>query len=122
MTARRVMLIVDDSRMSRMMIRSFAKEADESLQFIEAAHGEEALGLDSDTQVDLVTVDHNMPGVDGIEVAEQLLQRYPAAHTALLTADTQDTVRRGAAAARIAFIAKPITEQKIVDFVRASSS
>lgn len=120
MTTSRVMLIVDDSRMSRMMIRSFAKEADERLQFIEVAHGEEALGLDTDTQVDIMTVDYNMPGMDGVEVAEQLQQRYPGVQAALLTANIQESIQRRAAAAQLEFIAKPITEQKIVSFVRAN--
>ncbi len=120
MTTSRVMLIVDDSRMSRMMIRSFACESGEELRFIEAAHGEEALALEAGTQVDLMTVDYNMPGMDGLTVAEQLQARFPAARAALLTANIQDAMQRRAEAAQLQFIPKPVTEQKIVEFVRAS--
>ena len=110
-------LIVDDSRLSRMMIRTFITRVHPDWTIIEASNGQEALEKTATLTVDIMTVDLNMPGIDGLTLATQFKDRYPAAHITLLTANIQDRVRHVAEAAGLGFITKPITEDNLLAFI-----
>ena len=110
-------LIVDDSRLSRMMIRTFITQAHPDWTIIEASNGQEALEKTVTLTVDVITVDLNMPGMDGLTLVTTFKDRYPAAHITLLTANIQDRVRHFAAAAGVGFITKPITEDNLLAFL-----
>jgi CheY-like chemotaxis protein len=107
-------LIVDDSRLSRMMIRAFITQAHPDWTIIEASNGQEALEKTATQTVDLMTIDLNMPGMDGLTLATRLQHNHPAAHITLITANIQESVRHRAAAAGMGFIAKPVTEDSIL--------
>jgi len=110
-------LVVDDSRVSRMLVRAIIDHADEQIQVIEASNGEEALSKTKETQVTVAILDLNMPGMDGLVLASKLLARFPKAKIGLLTANIQDIVREKAHALGITFIPKPITEERILGFI-----
>lgn len=109
----KTVLIVDDSRVSRMMIRAFILEKNPEWQIFEAANGEEALAQVRENMPDYVTMDMNMPGMDGIAVSEKIKHAYPVTRIVLLTANVQDSSRHKAQALDIAFVAKPITSASI---------
>ncbi|MEQ8233515.1 MAG: response regulator [Gammaproteobacteria bacterium] len=113
----RTLLIVDDSRLARTLVRRYATQACADLAVHEAADASEALVLSEATAFDVMTVDFNMPGLNGLELARRLHRRQPAARITLLTANVQAAVRERAAAAGIGFIAKPITATAIAEFV-----
>ena len=106
-------LIVDDSRLSRMMIRAFIMQSHPDWTIIEASHGQEALEKTATQAVDLMTIDLNMPGMDGLTLATQLQHNHPTDSITLVTANIQESVRHRAAAAGMGFIAKPVTEDSI---------
>ncbi len=110
-------LIVDDSRMARMMVKKFIGDIHPQWPIEEAASGEEALEKAAEQKFDLITLDYNMPGMDGIEVAEIIRPRLPDARIVLLTANVQDSIRTQADELGLDFIAKPINEEKIIDYV-----
>ncbi len=114
----KTLLIVDDSKMSRMMIKAIVKEYCPDWNIIEAGSGEEALTVVEGKNIDIMTLDLNMPGMDGLTLGIQLQKQYPSAKISLLTANIQDSVRERVDAAGIAFIPKPITEDKIAQFVK----
>jgi len=107
-------LIVDDSRLSRMMIRAFITQAHPDWTIIEASNGPEALERTATQTVDLMTIDLNMPGMDGLTLATQLQHTYPTAYITLITANIQESVRHRAEAAGMGFIAKPVTEDNVL--------
>jgi two-component system, chemotaxis family, chemotaxis protein CheY len=107
-------LIVDDSRLSRMMIRTFITQAHPDWTIIEASNGQEALEKTAAQTVDLMTIDLNMPGMDGLTLATRLKHNHPAASITLVTANIQESVRQRAEAAGMGFIAKPITEDNVL--------
>lgn len=107
-------LIVDDSRLSRLMIRTFIAQAHPDWRIIEASNGQEALEKTATQAVDLMTIDLNMPGMDGLTLAAQLQHNHPTAHITLVTANIQESVRHRAAAAGMGFIAKPVTADNIL--------
>src|ERR687886_2373286 len=107
-------LIVDDSRLSRLMLRALITQARPDWTIIEASNGQEALEKTATQAVDLMTIDLNMPGMDGLTLATQLQHNHPTAHITLVTANIQESVRQRAAAAGMGFIAKPVTEDSIL--------
>ena len=110
-------LVVDDSRVSRMLIRAIITHKDPQAEIIEASNGEEALEKVKSAQVTMATLDLNMPGMDGLVLASKLLEKFPNAKIGLLTANIQEAVRQKADALGIGFISKPITEEKIINFI-----
>lgn len=113
----KTMLIVDDARLTRMMVRTIVHTAHPDWTILEAQNGAEALEKTMGTAIDMMTIDLNMPGIDGLTLATQLQSQHPQARIALLTANIQENVRRRAEASGVGFIAKPVTEEKILAFI-----
>ena len=114
-------LIVDDSKLSRVMIRTILQDNFPEWKILEAANGEEALKIEED-DIDIMTLDMNMPGMDGVTLGQELKQRYPNASISLITANIQQAVQDKANNAGFYFVAKPITEEKILDAVGSDTS
>jgi CheY-like chemotaxis protein len=106
-------LIVDDSRVSRMLVRAFLEEKRADWNFAEAASGQEAIDFATANAVDLVTLDVNMPGMSGLAAGERILQLRPQAHVVVLTANVQSSVRQRAEALGMRFLQKPVTEATV---------
>lgn len=107
------LLIVDDSRISRMLIRAIVTDSRPNWRIIEAGSGDEALKLVSEESPDFISMDVNMPGISGLEAAGHIRLRLPDARIALCTANIQESTRDAAARAGLHFVAKPITAQAI---------
>lgn len=122
MSSKLTMLIVDDSQVSRMMIKAIVHDTMPDWNVIEAGNAEDAVKqLEQSVEgVDYISMDMNMPGVDGLTIIPTLKEKCPKAQIALLTANIQDSVRERAEKLGIQFITKPITEDKIVPFIRGS--
>ena len=114
-----VMLIVDDSKLARMMIKGIVSETSPEISFLEAANGEEALQCSEGKQITHMTIDYNMPGMNGLELAEKLIKSCPTAQVSLITANIQETIKDRADKLGISFIAKPINGEKISHFLKA---
>jgi CheY-like chemotaxis protein len=110
-------LIVDDSRVSRLMARQYILGLHADWVVEEAASGEEALEKIASFTPALVLIDVNMPGMGGLAAAEQLRQRLPQAHISLLTANVQTATRSRAAEIGVGFMEKPVTEARIAQLV-----
>ena len=118
MTGDETFLIVDDARLARKMVRSFVAKAWPDVTILEAAEGDEALKVLSGIKdLRYATIDYNMPGMNGMELAAIVKERCPAARIALLTANVQAALRKRAADLGIGFIDKPINESKIAAFI-----
>lgn len=105
----KTVLIVDDSRMSRMILQNFLSQLIPGLQLHQAANGDEAIALAAQHRFDVVSMDLNMPGRDGIETALEIRAVQPDVPIALLTANVQAAVQERAAASGLHFLAKPIS-------------
>ncbi len=115
-------LIVDDSRVSRMMARQFILSARPAWTVEEAGTGEEALERVKTLRPALILIDVNMPGIGGLAAAEQLRTLCPQAHISLVTANVQNATRERAALLGIGFMEKPITETRIHALIGALST
>lgn len=112
-----LLLIVDDSRMSRMLIRAIVADSRPGWRIIEAAQGEEALRLADEQPPDFISMDVNMPGISGLEAAGRLRLRHPQTRIVLCTANIQESTREAASRAGVHFVAKPITARSVADAI-----
>ncbi|CAA7623522.1 response regulator [Magnetospirillum sp. SS-4] len=112
-----IIMLVDDSRVARMMTRAAIERLRPGWDIIEAASGEEALTAIALDRPDFVLMDVNMPGIDGLEAARRLRERCPRAIVSLLTANIQDPIRHKAAELGIGFMSKPLKDEALLDFL-----
>lgn len=116
------LLIVDDSKVSRMVIRAHVKAQHPEWEILEAASGEEALSLAQQHQPAFCTMDINMPGMLGTDAAEQLLQIQPGIRVAIFSANVQETMQQRANLMGAQFVAKPVTEKSIIQVLNFFAS
>jgi CheY-like chemotaxis protein len=109
----KTLLIVDDSRVSRMMIRTLvaARRPDWVLQ--ECETGDEALERCKQDVPDYVTMDINMPGTIGTDVAERILQAYPQVRMVVFSANVQTVHQARANTMGATFVAKPVNDKSV---------
>lgn len=110
-------LVVDDSRVSRLMARQYILSLHAGWIVEEAASGEEALQKIDSYAPDLVLMDVNMPGMGGLAAAELLRARLPFTPISLLTANVQTATRNRAAEIGVGFMEKPITEARVAQLI-----
>ncbi len=114
-------LIVDDSKLARIVVSKALAALQPEWQRLEAGSADEALSLLEGRTVDVVILDYNMPGRNGVELAEALRKRFPKMPIALATANVQDEIIARARAADATFVAKPITEEGLRGFVSGAA-
>lgn len=115
--AGKTVLLVDDSRVARMMARRLIEVDRPGWAIAEAGTGEEAVDVCAEAQPDFVVMDVNMPGMGGIEAARLIRQRWPAIVLTLLTANIQEPVREQAEAMGIGFLNKPVRPDALKAFL-----
>ena len=115
----KTVLVVDDSRVSRLMARQFILSQHADWIVEEAATGEDALEKVKTVRPALILIDVNMPGMGGVAAAEQLRKLCPDSHISLVTANVQNATRNRAAELGIGFMEKPITEARIHQLISA---
>ena len=90
-------LIVDDEADMRALMRATIRRANEGLMVAgEVTTGEEALVTWREERPDIVLLDHRMPGLSGLEVAERMLSEDPEQNIILFSAYLDDNVQRTA--------------------------
>lgn len=110
-------LLVDDSKVSRLALSKSLKRLDGSFEISEAASADAAEALLKEKDIDLALIDYNMPDRNGLELAEVLLKDYPELKQTLVTANIQDAIRDRAASMGIDFIAKPAKPEELAKVV-----
>ncbi len=82
------LLVVDDDLQSRQTLHYFLNQHD--FDVTEATNGTEALELLKGDRFDLVLLDVEMPGLDGLQVLRQVREMHPAAELPVMMATVQD--------------------------------
>lgn len=116
-------LIVDDSSVSRMMIRGRVAGLQPDWEILEAASGDEALETVRSAQPDFITMDINMPGMSGFEAVERIRAIDPSVRIVVLTANIQSSSKERATQLGVQFVQKPATlaaVQQTMDFFLAA--
>ncbi len=83
-------LIADDHAVLRHGLRLILNEADDLTVIGEATDGEEAVKLALELQPDVVLMDVNMPGLNGVEATRRIRAARPDTHVLILTISKRD--------------------------------
>jgi CheY-like chemotaxis protein len=110
-------LIVDDSKLARMSVAKLLSGLQPGWTRLEAANADEALKILTDSQPDVVLLDFNMPGRDGLDLAEELHKRSPSMPVALISANVQVEVVNRARDAGATFLPKPLIADALATFL-----
>ncbi len=109
------LLVVDDSKVSRMIIRARVLAVQPDWEIIEASTGAEGIAMVKEHQPDFCTMDINMPGMLGTEAAEIILKDTPTIRVVIFSANIQESFQDRATTMGAIFVAKPITEKSIAE-------
>lgn len=89
-TARRRVLVVDDSSFMRIALRRIIESGGEMTVVGEARNGREAIELARDLQPDIITMDVEMPELDGLAAMRQIIaERRPPPIMIMVSGHTQ---------------------------------
>ena len=74
-------LIVDDHKMVREGIRSMLEYQESKFKFFinEASDGEEGVEIAAQNPYDVIIMDYQLPGIDGVDAARLILKKNPEA-------------------------------------------
>lgn len=114
-------LIVDDSKLARMAIVRALNTLHPDWPRIEASNAAEALVHINESSPDIVLLDFNMPGKDGLVFAAELSQHNPGIAIAVISANRQVEVINRTKAVGATFLPKPLTEKALGDFLSAAA-
>lgn len=111
-------MVIDDSRVMRNMVKLTLTQAEiAEFEFTEAGSGSEAVGLFDADKVDIIFVDWNMPGMNGIEFAREIRSMSWASHIpiVMITSETgSEKMQNAYDKARITcYVTKPFTADEI---------
>lgn len=115
--------LVDDHKMIREGLKAMIA-TEPGLKVVgEAVSGEDALDAYLDVCPDVVIMDVNMPGIDGVETTRRLMQKDPNARIVGLSmySDNQ-TARRFREAGCLGFVTKSAPFNDLVLAIRAASA
>lgn len=95
-------LVVDDSRLTRISVKTTLKSAGNEIEFVgEAEEGSQAVEMVKLLQPDVVLMDIGMPIMDGVRATQAIKKRFPNVKVVMLTsheeeADVLDAFSSGA--------------------------
>ena len=113
-------LIVDDQKMIREGLKALVKAEDDIEIVGVAENGEHAVKQVETLNPDVVLMDMEMPGMDGMEATKVICQKFPQVKVLVLsTYDTQEYVSRSLTAGAMGYLLKGTPAQELTDAVRS---
>jgi CheY-like chemotaxis protein len=114
-------LIVDDSKLARIVAGKTLAALQPEWDRIEAGNAEDALEILRGRRIDVAMIDFNMPDKDGLELAAELRAIHPTMPVAVITANIQDEVIARAREVNATFVSKPLTEDGLRGFIAGAA-
>ena len=113
------LILVDDHKLFREGLRRIL-ELQEGLQVVgEAGNGEEALRLADLCPCDVILMDINMPGLNGVEATRQVKERHPRTAVLVLSIhDDREYLLEVLNAGAAGYVLKDIEPVKLVEAIR----
>lgn len=107
------LLIVDDEKSLRSVLKVLLEG--EGFRVDEAKSGLEGLERVQKTEYDAIILDLRLPDIDGIEVLERIMEKFPSTKVILLTAygsiqNAVDAIKRGA----YDYLTKPFEPEEVI--------
>ncbi len=112
-------LIVDDIPETRENLRKLLYFENDIEVVAAASSGQEGIDFAKEYQPDIVLMDINMPGVDGISASEAIAREAPAAQVIMMSVQSEaDYLRRSMLAGARDFLTKPFSGDELVSTIR----
>lgn len=114
-------LIVDDNRIIREVLRGLIRHDDRLAVVGTAANGESALEMIGTLHPDLVCLDVLMPGPDGIAILRTIHAQYPGTRVIVVSGEsTPHIVSSALRAGASGFVVKPFNAEKVLRTIHAA--
>ncbi len=112
-------LLADDHSIVRAGLARIIEESGDMMVVAEAADGREAIEMVQEKDPDVVVVDISMPGLDGLEVADQLLSQHPELPIIILTMHEEEQyVLRAVEVGVMGYVTKRSAPEQLVAAIR----
>ena len=106
-------LVVDDSRLARMLISKYILGLHPHWLILEASNGLEAVEKAKVDSPNYIPLDYHMEGMTGVEAAQQILQYAPQTSIVLFTANIQSSTQTQAQKLGLCFVGNPVTQDSV---------
>jgi len=108
-------LLVDDDSYARDLLGSILRELECTVDNA-VSSGEDAISKCKKSRVDILFLDIEMPGINGFETMEKILEDRPDQYVIMISAhSTLDNVKKAMELGARGFIVKPYTGAKVRD-------
>ena len=112
-------LLADDHSIVRAGLRRLIEESEDIRVIAEASDGQEAIRFVQTSLPDVAVVDISMPGVDGLEVIDQIHNRHPKLPILVLTMHEEEQyVIRALSVGATGYVTKRSAPEKLVEAIR----
>jgi two-component system chemotaxis response regulator CheY len=114
----KTVMVVDDSRIMRNIVKNTFSELKIPCEFVEASNGREALRVLESKKIDLVLLDWNMPQLSGLDFLKKVrsMEEYSGLPVIMVTSEAAkynviEALKSGATD----YIIKPLNEKSFLD-------
>src|SRR6476620_6253741 len=114
-------LIVDDSKLARMVMASAFRRIRPNWTLVETANADEALAAVSGGAVEIALIDFHMPGYAGSVASYKLPNPPPNMPVAVVSANVQNEIIGRARELSAGFIPKPLTDEGLAAFLSGAA-
>lgn len=105
-------LIADDDLFIRTLLKKFLPE---TCRFTEVSDGADVLNAYKEARPKIVYLDMHMPGMDGVQIAKDILAFDAKAYVVIITADgRRETIEASVISGAKSFMAKPLDAKRIL--------
>ncbi|HZD10643.1 MAG TPA: response regulator [Candidatus Binatia bacterium] len=112
-------LIVDDLPETRENVRKLLQFESDVEVIAQAGNGEQAVELARQHRPDIILMDINMPGLDGIGASQAIVQHVPSAQVIIMSVQSEaDYLRRAMLAGARDFLMKPFSGDELITAIR----
>lgn len=116
-------LLADDENLIRDALASLLSLEDDLEVVAQAATGDEAIAMATKYEPEIAVLDLQMPGPDGIQVAQQLADRIPGCRSVIVTSHgLPGHLKRALGAGVRGFVPKTVSAQQLATVIRTVAS
>ena len=111
------LMIADDERIERLVLRrTLEKYLGDTCQIHEAENGRQALAVYRENKIQIAILDIEMPGINGIQAAEEIRTQDPDCCIIFLTAfDDFHYAKQAVHVRAMEYLLKPYSERELLD-------
>ena len=112
-------LIVDDLPETRENVRKLLQFESDVEVIAQAGNGEQAIEMAKKHIPDVILMDINMPGIDGIGACQRITQAVPVSQIIIMSVQSEsDYLRRAMLAGARDFLTKPMSGEELITAIR----